>query len=62
MIGNYGKVHTYTDIGLSLVMIVGFPLFLVGFWYKSSKFGKKQVLHKKSISGIMGGIVGTIIS
>ena len=34
MFGNYGPIHTYTDIILSLLMIIGFPLFLIGMLYK----------------------------
>lgn len=61
MIGNYGKLHTYTDVALSMNMILGFPLFLMGFWHKSSLFGKNSIDAKTS-TGIMGGIIGTIIS
>lgn len=34
MYGNYGSLHTNIDISLSLVMIFGFPLFLIGILYK----------------------------
>ncbi len=34
MLGNYGKPFTYTDVSLSMLMVVGFPLFLVGLFYK----------------------------
>lgn len=34
MLGNYGKGHTYFDIGLSIIMVVGFPLFIIGLLYK----------------------------
>lgn len=34
MYGNYGSIHTNIDISLSLVMIFGFPLFLIGILYK----------------------------
>ena len=61
MIGNYGKLHTYTDVALSMVMIFGFPLFLVAFWYRSMLFGKKSVSTKTG-TGIVGGIIGTLIS
>lgn len=61
MFGNYGALHTYIDIGLSLIMVFGFPLFLMGFWYKSMLFWR-DTLTKKSGTGIIGGIMGTIIS
>ena len=38
MFGNYGKLHTYTDISLSVIMIVGFPLFFIALLYKSLKY------------------------
>ena len=38
MFGNYGKLHTYTDILLSGIMILGFPLFLIGILYKGFQF------------------------
>lgn len=34
MLGNYGKPFTYTDVSLSMLMVVGFPLFLIGVLYK----------------------------
>lgn len=34
MLGNYGKPFTYTDVSLSMLMILGFPLFLMGLLYK----------------------------
>lgn len=62
MFGNYGAIHTYTDITLSLLMIIGFPLFLIGMLYKWLKFGHKENLHHKSWIGTVGGIIGTILS
>ncbi len=41
MFGNYGNLHTYTDISLSLVMALVFPLFLIALVYKSYKYGKR---------------------
>ena len=38
MFGNYGTLHTSVDIFLSLTISILFPLFLVGFFYKSTKF------------------------
>lgn len=61
MIWNYGKFHTYTDVALSIIMITLFPLFIMGFWHKSMNFGKKS-LNVGSWTGILGGIVGTLIS
>jgi hypothetical protein len=40
MFGNYGKTHTYIDIVLSMVMVFGFPLFIVGMYYKGALFGR----------------------
>jgi hypothetical protein len=40
MFGNYGKLHTYTDIALSMIMVFGFPLFIVGMYYKGVLFGR----------------------
>jgi hypothetical protein len=34
MFGNYGPLHTYTDMSLSGVMILGFPLFILAIVYK----------------------------
>jgi membrane protein implicated in regulation of membrane protease activity len=62
MFGNYGSIHTYTDIVLSMIMILIFPLFLVALGYKSYKYGKRADIGRKTGSGILGGIIGTIIS
>jgi len=61
MVGNYGKLHTYIDVMLSIIMIVGFPLFLLGFWHKVTLFGQKSITGKSS-TGMIGGLIGTIIS
>jgi hypothetical protein len=62
MFGNYGKLHTYTDIVLSMVMVFGFPLFIVGMYYKGSMFGRWENLQGKSLLGTIGGTIGTILS
>lgn len=41
MFGNYGNLHTYTDISLSVLMILTFPLFLIALGYKSYTYGKR---------------------
>lgn len=61
MVGNYGKLHTYIDVMLSIMMIVGFPLFLLGFWHKVTLFGQQSITGKSS-TGMIGGLIGTIIS
>jgi hypothetical protein len=62
MFGNYGKVHTYTDITLSWAMILGFPLFLIAIYYKGMLYGKKETTQQKNIIGMIGGALGTILS
>ena len=62
MFGNYGGLHTYTDIVLSILMILIFPLFLVALGYKSWTYGKRADIGAKTSTGIIGGIMGTIIS
>ena len=62
MFGNYGKLHTYTDISLSVIMIVGFPLFLIAVLYKSLKYWKRADINWKTGTGMIWGIIGTIIS
>lgn len=62
MIGNYGIRHTSLDVGLSMIMVVCFPLFLMALYHKGMIFGKKETLEKKNIFGTLGGITGTIIS
>ncbi len=61
MVGNYGKLHTYIDVMLSIMLIVWFPLFLLGFWYKVTLFGQQSITGKSS-TGMIGGLIGTIIS
>ena len=53
MFGNYGKIHTYTDIFLSLIMIIGFPLFIVGVLYRGMLFGHKDNIHHKTGIGTL---------
>lgn len=43
-------------------MMFGFPLFLVAFTYKSMIFGGKNTLDGKSTGGLLGGIMGTLVS
>ena len=62
MFGNYGPLHTYFDISLSAIMILGFPLFLLALFYRGLKFGKEENLNGKTGVGMVGGIIGTIIS
>jgi hypothetical protein len=62
MFGNYGKFHTYTDIVLSMIMIFGFPLFIMGMYHKGSLFGRQENLQGKSIVGTISGTIGTILS
>lgn len=62
MFGNYGRVHTYTDIALSWVMILGFPLFLVAIYHKGMLYGKRETTQKQNILGMIGGTLGTILS
>jgi hypothetical protein len=62
MFGNYGKIHTGIDIVLSSIMIIGFPLFIIGIIYKWLMFGQRENLHHKTGIGTVGGIIGTILS
>ena len=62
MFGNYGELHTYTDIVLSMIMVIGFPLFIVAMYYKGSMFGKSETLSGKTGIGAIGGTIGTILS
>ncbi len=62
MVGNYGKLHTYTDVALSMVMIFWFPLFIMGLYHKGNLFGKHENLHKKSLLWTISGTIGTILS
>lgn len=62
MFGNYGKLHTYTDMALSGIMILGFPLFLIALFYKSWKYWKRADINWKTSTGIIWWVIGTIIS
>lgn len=62
MLGNYGKGHTYFDIGLSMIMVIWFPLFLIGILYKGMLFGARENLDGKTGIGAISGIAGTILS
>lgn len=62
MIWNYGKLHTYIDSSLSIILAVIFPLFITGVIYKWLLFGRRGVLDGTSWSGWTGGIIATIIS
>lgn len=62
MLGNYGKVRTYFDSILSGVMIIGFPLFIIGILYKGYAFGHRENLHHQNGIGTIGGIIGTVLS
>jgi membrane protease YdiL (CAAX protease family) len=60
--GNYGNIHGYTDIILSILMIIGFPLFIVALTYRSLKYWKRADINWKSINWMIGGFIWTIIS
>lgn len=62
MFGNYGSIHTYTDIILSITMIITFPIFIVALIYRSWKYWKRADIDWKSINWIIWGIIWTIIS
>ncbi len=62
MFWNYGKIHTYTDIIFSMIIVFGFPLFLIGVIYKWMLFWMRETLGWKNTIGASGGIIGTIIS
>ena len=59
ILGNYGKLHGYTDITLSWLTIIFFPLFIVSWIYRATVFGAK---NKKDWASFIGGIVSVIIS
>ncbi|MBS9784040.1 hypothetical protein KGV55_01695 [Candidatus Gracilibacteria bacterium] len=61
MFGNYGILHTWTDITLSLITFLLFPVFIFAFFYKSYTFGLGNT-QKSEKSGFFGGILATIIS
>ncbi|MBX9808783.1 hypothetical protein K2X92_00125 [Candidatus Gracilibacteria bacterium] len=62
MFGNYGNIHTYTDIGLSIFIIILFPLLIISIFYKSWTYGKRADIELNTINGAISGIIGTIIS
>jgi hypothetical protein len=62
MFGNYGTLHTYADIVLSMIMIFGFPLFILAVVYRGLLFGNRSNLDGKTGIGAIGGIIGTIMS
>ena len=62
MFGNYWSLHTYTDIALSWIMILGFPLFILALIYRGWKFGKTENLNTKTGVWLISWIIGTIIS
>lgn len=62
MFGNYWLIHTYTDIILSLFIIIVFPIFITALLYKSWKYWKRADINWKSINWIIGWITGTVIS
>jgi len=62
MFWNYGKLHTYTDIVFSMIIIFCFPLFLIGIIYKGLLFWVRETIGWKNSIGASGGIIWTIIS
>ncbi len=62
MFGNYGNIHTYTDILLSVVMIITFPMFIIALIYRSWKYWKRADIDWNSINWIIWWILWTIIS
>ena len=62
MLGNYGAFHTTIDILLSMLLILGFPLFLTALMYRGERFGKKEPLSRKNGVWFFSGVLGTIIS
>ena len=62
MFGNYGNVHTYTDIGLSIFIIIFFPLLIISIFYKSWKYWKRADIELNTINWAISGIIWTIIS
>ncbi|PID84268.1 hypothetical protein CSB09_01940 [Candidatus Gracilibacteria bacterium] len=61
MFGNYGALHTWTDILLSWATFLLFPLFIFAFVYKSHAFGTKNTKTTEK-TGFLGGVIATIIS
>lgn len=62
MFGNYGLIHTYTDITLSVIMIIAFPVFIVALIYRSWKYWKRADIDWNSINWIIWWVIWTIIS
>ncbi len=62
MLGNYGTVHTYSDIILSVIMIITFPIFIIALIYRSWKYWKRADIDWNSINWIIWWVVWTIIS
>ncbi len=62
MLGNYREVHTYIDVSLSVIMVLGFPLFIIALVYRGWKFGKKENLNTKTGVWFVSWVIWTIIS
>ncbi len=62
MLWNYWKLHTYTDIIFSIIIILCFPLFLIGIIYKWLLFWVRETIGWKNSIGASGGIIWTLIS
>ncbi len=62
MFGNYGKLHTYLDIWLSIFIILLFPILIISIFYKSWKYWKRADIELKTINWAISGILWTIIS
>jgi membrane protease YdiL (CAAX protease family) len=62
MFGNYGNVHTYTDIGLSTIIILLFPILIISIFYKALKYWKRTDIEWKTITWVVSGVLWTIIS
>lgn len=60
IVGNYGLLHASIDIGLSMIVIWGFPLFLLAWIFRSITLGSSNKKHASA--GLLGGIMGVIIS
>ena len=50
MFGNYGNIHTYTDLVFTGIIMLVFPLFIIAFIYRSWKYGKRTDIDRKSIN------------
>lgn len=62
-LGSEGKtLYVYFDILLSVGMIFLFPLFITSFLYRWYALGDKTKMKKKTGIGLIGGIIGTILS